>query len=93
MSVSPISSPLKDRFLKSCYDNDVNEVRHSLGLGANVNWQGGVDSDGESGLYFAAKKNYGELLELLLSQPGVDVNITINNNGTPLKNVRELEMR
>ena len=27
---------------------------------------------------------YGELLELLLSQTGVDVNITNNNNVTPL---------
>ena len=84
-------APDKNLFLQACDFNDLDQVRHSLGLGANVNWR--RDPDGMSGLHIAASKNYGELLELLLSQPGVDVNITINNNGTPLKNVRELEMR
>ena len=90
MSVSPTAT-LKDLFLQALQRNDVNKVRHILAIGANVNWK--IDSCGMSGLHFAAHHNYGELLELLLSQPGVDVNITINNNGTPLKNVRELEMR
>ena len=58
-------------------------MRHSLELGVNVNWK--CDSSGLSGLHIAVMKNYGELLELLLSQPGVDVNITDDNiNRTPL---------
>ena len=51
-------------------------------LGANVNWK--RESDGWSGLHIAALMNYGELLELLLSQPGVDVNITNKKSSTPL---------
>ena len=73
---------LRDLLLQACDRNDLDKVRHSLGLGANVNWT--RDSDGISGLHIAAGRNYGELLELLLSQPGVDVNITDKYNMTPL---------
>jgi len=79
--VSP-NAMLRDLLLQACDRNDLEKVRHSIGLGANVNWR--RDSDGISGLHIAAGRNYGELLELLLSQPGVDVNITDNYNVTPL---------
>ena len=82
MTLAP-DATVKDLFLQACDRNELNKVRYSLGLGANVNWQ--RDRDRYSGLFFAAGRNYGELLELLLSQPGVDVNITTNNNNvTPL---------
>ena len=42
------------------------------------------DHYGMSGLHMAARNNYGELLELLLAQNGVDVNIRTNINWTPL---------
>ena len=60
----------------------MDQVGRWLALGANVNWK--RDSNGESGLHIAASNNNGELLELLLSQPGVDVNIAKMNNYTPL---------
>ena len=81
MTLSP-SPTLKDQFFESCNRNVLYKVRDSLGLGANVNWK--RDPDGYSGLHNAAYHNYGELLELLLSQPGVNVNITNNRNQTPL---------
>ena len=41
-------------------------------------------ADGCTGLHFAARHNYGELLELLLAQTGVDVKIRTIYNFTPL---------
>ena len=58
-------------------------VRELLAEGADVNWRDD-DDDGWAGLHFAANHNYGELLELLLAQTGVDVNIRTNHNTTPL---------
>ena len=73
---------VKGQFFYSCDNNDVERVRQVLALGADVNWK---DSAHWSGLHIAARYNYGELLELLLSQPGVDVNTTIDNyRFTPL---------
>ena len=42
------------------------------------------DNSGLSGLHYAARDNYEDLLELLLGQAGVDVNITTNKNAQPL---------
>ena len=71
----------RSEFLEFCERNDLDQVRHSLARGANVNW---TDIFGQLGVHHAAFENYGELLELLLSQPGVDVNITNKCNETPL---------
>ena len=70
MSVSPTAT-VKNQFLLSCGRDDSDSVRLWIGLGANVNWK--RDTDGMSGLHIAAWKNYGELPELLLSKPGLDV--------------------
>ena len=64
-------------------------MRELLSKGADVNWRADEDEDedlvgGEAGLHFAADYNYGELLELLLAQTGVNVNIRDNHNWTPL---------
>ena len=70
---------MKDSFLKACEENDNSLVKDQLSRGADVNWR--RDSDGWSGLHFAADWNYGELLEeVLLAQTGVDVNIRDNYN-------------
>ena len=71
-----------DLFLSACESNDLNIVRHLLPLGADVNSR--KENDGLSGLHFAARDNYGDLLELLLSQAGVDVNIATKKNAKPL---------
>ena len=67
--------------LGSCKRNDIHRVRHILLVGADVNWK---DNEGRSGLHHAARNNYGDLLELLLTQTGVNVNITDRYNFTPL---------
>ena len=76
-------SKVKSLFLRACNRNDLEKVRHCLEIGADVNWKGN-DFHERSGLHLAADSNYEELLELLLSQPGVDVNITDKYNMTPL---------
>ena len=62
----------KYRYSKACEENNLPLVRELLSKGADVNWS---DATGWSGLHFAARDNYEELLELLLAQTGVDVNI------------------
>ena len=76
-------STLKERYFKGCAENDHSLVRKLLSSGADVNWRR-REGDGWSGLHIAARDNYGELLELLLAQTGVDVNIRDNINMTPL---------
>ena len=72
-----------DIFTKGCQENNIDLIRHLLPVGVDVNWRSEHYS-GNSGLHYAAEKNYGELLELLLGQTGVDVNIRNNLNMTPL---------
>ena len=74
--------PCKQDFLSACRANDWQKVQLIFSLGGDVNWRG--DNDGWSGLHIAAGRNYGELLELLLAQTGVDVNIRDNSKKTPL---------
>ena len=47
-------------------------------------WSLTGDKDGYTGLHWAAVNNHSELLELLLAQTGVDVNVTNNEDETPL---------
>ena len=44
-------APDKNLFLEACDFDDLDQVRHSLGLGANVNWRRACD--GASGLHLA----------------------------------------
>ena len=70
-------------FLQACERNELVTLQHIFARGgADVNWR--RDATGWAGLHFAAQDNYGELLELLLAQTGVDVNIRDNYNTTPL---------
>ena len=81
MALTP-ETTVKEMFLSACQRNNLNLVGQLLPLGADINWR--RDADGEAGLHFAARHNYGELLELLLAQTGVNVNIRTNNKKTPL---------
>ena len=64
---------MNDSFIEACRENNHSLVRELLSRGADVNWR--RDDDGWSGLHWAAHDNYGDLLEFLLAQTGVDVNI------------------
>ena len=74
---------LSDRFLKSCEENDLEDVKNCLDAGVDVNTVSEEDEEvftaTWSGLTIAAKQGYSDLLELLLSQPGIDVNIQTNH--------------
>ena len=72
---------VRDLYLRSCWTNEITKVEQILRLRADVNWK---DQDGWSGLLIAADKNYRDLLELLLTQSGVNVNIADRYNSTPL---------
>ena len=67
-------------FLSYCEQNNIEKVKFYLNLGANVNSK----LNYYSALYFAVKNNSEELLEVILSQPGVDVNIRCTRGNTPL---------
>ena len=62
-------------FLEYCQENNIEKVKFYLEYGANVNCKFSY-----SALHYAVKNNSEDLLDLLLSQPGVDVNITSGRN-------------
>ena len=69
-------------FLKACEVGRPEEVRSLLLLGADVNWR--REDTGWSGLHLSANNNNRDVLDLLLSQPGVNVNISSHRRTTPL---------
>ena len=85
MSLSPTITA-KDLFLKACKEGNVELARILLANGAGVNWGGDLDW---SALHLAAVRCCGDLLDLLLAQPGVEVNIKNKSNKTPLMFARE----
>ena len=90
MSLSKLSPTLstKDLFLKACDQGNLGLVRELLALGADVNWRGELENwqlhKGVSGLLLATRGGHEDLLDLLLSQPGVEVNIKSDYSQTPL---------
>ena len=67
---------MKDEFLQHCHDNNLEGVTDCLSRGVDVNT---VSLDGEwSGLTIAAKKNYIELLEILLSHPHIQTSCNVS---------------
>jgi len=83
-SLSPDVS-VRNLFLKACGDGQVDLVSVLLAHHANVNWKGeGEGLLSGSGLHYAVLGGHREMVDLLLAQPGVDVNITDDNNRTPL---------
>ena len=67
---------MEKRFIFACGQRDMNTVKECIEKGVDVN-----ASFGDSfGLQKAAKKNYPEICELLLSQPNIDVNKSVGPN-------------
>ena len=92
MSLSPTIS-VRELFLNACEEGNLELARVLLANGADVNWTtpptvGNTLSEIVpflwSGLHFAAHDGNVDLLDLLLAQPGVDVNITYQKGDTPL---------
>ena len=65
-----------------CMDGKLEEVRLALQAGADPNTRGG--SDNWTCLMVAIWKNYEELVDLLLAQPGIEVNAEDQNKDTAL---------
>jgi len=80
-SLSP-NLPTKDLFLQACEEGNLELARVLLANGAAVNWVSGDTS--WSGLHYAVRGGHGELLDLLMAQPGVEVNIKAKHGITPL---------
>ena len=80
---------LRERFLNACWGSDLVNVKDCLEMGVDVNTVSEIYGHALSGLAVAAFKDYPELLDLLLSQPGINVNLPtrhsfISSEWTPL---------
>ena len=64
-----------------CKNENLEDVRRALARGENVNK---TDRDGRTGLMRAVEYNNNSIVELLLSQPGVDVNLVGSSGYTAL---------
>ena len=76
---------LEDLFLEAIESGDLEKVQACITLGVNVNF---CDKDGISALYYAIHNK--TVLDLLLSQPRVDVNIKSKFGGTALMKACDL---
>ena len=73
---------LHQTLLTACKNNDFNRAEACLRLDADPNVK---TKDGhDSGLLYAAKKNYQRIFDLLLSHPKINVNIRDGDDWTPL---------
>ena len=84
-----VKMSLRERFLNACWDSDLVTVKDCLEMGVDVNTVSEIYGHALSGLAVAAFKDYPELLDLLLSQPGINVNLPtrhsfISSEWTPL---------
>ena len=68
-------------FLEMCKRGEVEEVREALARGVDVNTR--ITRD-RTGLMAAAYGNHEEVVEVLLAQPGVDVNCRNDYGSTAL---------
>ena len=73
---------VKKLFLSACVFGKYELVRVLLANGAHVNWKEDVTL--MSGLHKAAGNRQGHVVDLLLAQPGVDVNSKNQAGDTPL---------
>ena len=67
-----------DVFFRACYDGDLDLVKNWLSLG-KVNVVEAKDSDGRSGIHFAARNGKVDIVKVLL-QNGADVNAIDKEN-------------
>ena len=82
MSLSPTISA-KELFLKACEDGNLDLARVLLDNGADINWREEAP-DLWTGLHYAAHAGHGDLLDLLLENPRVEVDIETQYSQTPL---------
>ena len=68
-------------FIRACEENQVDVVKKCLLKGNDVNQQ---SHDWWFGLLFAAYNDYPDLCDLLLKQPGLNVNLKNRNQRTAL---------
>jgi len=66
-----------------CQDGNLEGVREALGRGGNVNQ---CDQQGVTGLMWATHNNFNKVVELLLQQPGVNINQQDDYGSTALHN-------
>ena len=71
--MSNTNKTLKDIFLESCHENNIEKVQNCLSLEVDMNC---VSDDGLcSGLAIATRNEYKDLFDILLACPGIDVNL------------------
>ena len=72
---------LIERFINACKESDLENVKNCLERGVDVNTVSEIGPEEErvavSGLTIAAGKGHLDLLDLLLSQPGINVNLSL----------------
>ena len=72
-------------YFHSCIHGDLSGLEAILKLGASVNWQEKYPPiTRQTGLHIAAYYNHKDLVEFLLTQDGIDVNMTDWAHRTPL---------
>ena len=70
-----------------CYRGEVEGVREALGRGVDVNTRNEGNEWNEwnmTGLMMAATEGHEEVVEVLLAQPGLDINCKDNDGSTAL---------
>ena len=76
-----VKMSLIERFINACKESDLENVKNCLERGVDVNTVSEIGPEEErvavSGLTIAAGKGYLDLLDLLLSQPGINVNLPL----------------
>ena len=72
---------MESEFIESCRNNSLEGVTDCLSRGVDVNTVSKAGFSSWSGLTIEAKKNYPELLEILLSHPHIEINNTTENLG------------
>lgn len=85
-----IKKEINLELIKAAYKNLINKVKFLLDLGADVNAK---NQYGDTALYSAIIKNNKEIVELLLNQPGIDINIKSNDGRTALMEAASDEKR
>merc|ERR1711962_1952159 len=81
-SMNTVMAAEQNNLWTKCMDGKLEEVRLALQAGADPNTRGG--SDNWTCLMVAIWKNYEALVDLLLAQPGIEVNAEDQNNNTAL---------
>lgn len=69
-------------FLSACQNGEEAKVNAAIVLGVDVNTK---DTYGNTGLILATSKKHENIVDILLSQPAIDINGKANKGGFPLE--------